>query len=137
LVLAVGLFQHLDEAQPVADQMRLAARPRGTIIVSTLRQFSMIELAIIWLMSFRDSQRRRLAGLIWQRRHGPALLDGQPVARRYTPTEIARMFGLPRRSLRITYIGGLFGPLFAREIVIGLALPERAKPKRIKPSATL
>jgi SAM-dependent methyltransferase len=137
IVLAVGLFQHLDEAQPVADQMRQAARKRGTIIISTLRQFSVIELAMIWLMSIHDRKRRRLVGLIWQRRHGPTLLDGHPVARRYTPAEIARMFGLRRRSLSIEYIGGLFGPLFAREIVIGLKLPERPKPKRINIPAFL
>jgi SAM-dependent methyltransferase len=136
IVLAVGLFQHLDEAQPVADEMRRAAHASGSIIISTLRQFSGIELAMIWLMSIGDSKRRRLATLIWRRRHGPELLDGGPVAKRYKPSEIARMFGLSRRSLRIAYLGGLFGPLFAREIVVALTLPEKRRPTRVGTTPT-
>lgn len=134
-VVSVGLFQHLDDAQRAADEMVRVTKPGGTIVVSTLRQFSKIELAIIILGSLGNSERRRLAAHIWRREHGPHILGGKSVARRYGIAEMASLFGVKRADLSVRMLGGVLGPFLARELVVKVRVPPlRLKKRRITPT---
>lgn len=122
-VLAIGLFQHLAEAQLVADEIRRVLKPGGRVVLNTLRQFSKAELAVIWLMSLHDPVRRRLAAAIWRRDFGVHATPDGAVGRRYEPGEVTRLFGLRAPAAKIVYHGAGGQPVMAREITLSLATP--------------
>ncbi|MBO6639974.1 MAG: methyltransferase domain-containing protein [Roseitalea sp.] len=119
-VCAIGLFQHLTNVQAVADEIGRITRPGGTILINTLRQFGILELLLIAAASLLNPARLRLVAAIWRREFGSTLPDGTLVARRFRVREIARSFGVRRRDMQVTFHGGLFGPVFAREITVEL-----------------
>lgn len=122
--VAVGLFQHLDRAQSVADEMLRVVASNGLIVINTLRQFSKFELVLIVLGSLLNRQRLQLALAIWRRKYGPHL-DGNLVARRYKISEISEMF--PRASIinSITYHGAFGFRFLSREFTLAIRTPDR------------
>jgi len=130
-VCAVGLFQHLTNVQAVADEIGRITRPGGTILINTLRQFGRSELLLIAAASLLNPARLRLVAAIWRREFGSTLPDGTLVARRFSVGEIARSFGVRRRDMQVTFHGGLFGPVFAREITVELNPPVRNAQKSV------
>jgi len=124
---AIGLFQHLDQAQPVADEMIRVTKPGGKIIVNTLRTFSAVELIAIALGSLHNRERLALVGALWRGDYGAGDDNRQSVARRYAVRQVARMFGQHANSVSVTYHGGVLGRLFAREITIAARVPVRRR----------
>lgn len=123
--IAVGLFQHLAEAQQVADQLRRVVRPDGLLVINTLRQFSRLELVVILAASWFSPARWHLAVAITRRDYFRGTsIDGTLVARRYARAELMRMFGVEAKDCMAHY-DGLFGSrCFAREITLVM----RARP---------
>lgn len=119
--LAIGLMQHVNGAQSVADELFRVTRSGGIIVLNTLRQFSRLELAVIAACSVFNPMRLSLVQAIWRREHS-VLRGGELVGRRYTVRELRRLFPRRAKLLSAVYHGMMGLPLFAREITLCLEL---------------
>ena len=118
LIMAIGLLQHISEAQRVVDSLLLVKAKDGAIVINTLRQFSLLELLLIIGGSILSSNRRSLAYSILKRDYySGRKVGGVLVARRYKKSELIRMF---RLGAPVTvHYNGLLGTAFlAREITL-------------------
>ncbi len=117
--LAVGLFQHLEYSQKVADELLRVTREGGYIIINTLRQFSLAELLLILAVSIFRPTQFRLAWAIMRRDYFSGLvIGGNLVARRYTFQELQSHFHLPRDCFAVVYNGIGESSFLARELTV-------------------
>jgi len=117
--LAIGLFQHIGNAQKTGDEILRVTRKGGFIIINTLRQFSLLELLVIMTFSFYNIKRFLLAVTILKRDYlSCKKIAGLLVARRYSVEEISYIFNRKIKNLSIKYSGILGSRIFSREMTI-------------------
>ena len=128
--IAIGLFQHIEYAQYVADELQGVVKPNGLIIINTLRQFSWVELLLIGMLSIFNRNRLALAVAIFKRDYfGGKTIDGTLVARRYTLAEILDLFNSDKSlDLTIHQNGLLRTSFLAREITVALRNTKKVAP---------
>ena len=119
LIMAIGLLQHISDAQCVIDGLLVVKEKNGVIIVNTLRQFSFPELFLVFAGSIFSGNRRRLAYYILKKDYySGRKVGGVLLARRYEKSELIRMFRWDASRVAVHY-NGLFGTAFlSREITL-------------------
>jgi ubiquinone/menaquinone biosynthesis C-methylase UbiE len=116
--LGIGLYQHVGSARKVADEMKRVTRKGGVIIINTLRQFTILELIILLIVFFWDSNKINLIWSILKKDYfSGKKINGVLVARRYSKKELKKMFQNKDKPLFL-YNGIFKSFLFAREITV-------------------
>jgi SAM-dependent methyltransferase len=127
LILAIGLLQHLGNAQIVVDEIiRMVNKERGLIIINTLRQFSKFELILAFIVFFWEKNMRSLLWNNWRKNyyHKVAALDNNLIAHRYSTKELDNLFrNLKNITRKTLYYTGLLNTRFmSREITLVIEL---------------
>lgn len=101
VVLCVGIFQHLNNPQKTIDSILEHTRKDGLIIINTLRQFSLFEGAIIYMLSvFNRTRKALIMAILFRCYHSDLKIEGSFLARRYSVSELKDRFG-PGANLEI------------------------------------
>lgn len=118
LILAIGLFQHLDDVQSVITEMKRCLSSRGTIIINTLREFSKIELLLLICAFWWKKDMRELLFSLYKKEYGTEL-NGTLLARRYSKSEIQLYLKNHGIDVKNTTQNGILGTNFmARELIL-------------------
>lgn len=120
-VMAVGLFQHVDNTGLTADEMLRVTTVGGHIVVNTLRQFSYFELLVILTVGVVNPEMRKLGiAMLKQDYFSGRVISGVKLARRYTVKELGHLFAPHARVVSTQYSGFLSSRLFSREVYLVL-----------------
>lgn len=118
-IVAVGLFQHIDNTGLSADEMLRVTTVGGHIVLNTLRQFSYFELLIILTVGVVNPEMRKLGQAMWKQDYfSGRIISGVKLARRYTVKELRHLFAPNARIVSTRYSGILSSRLFSRELFL-------------------
>jgi SAM-dependent methyltransferase len=128
--LAIGLFQHLDNTGSAADEILRITRNNGYIFINTLRQFSKLELAILFFACTIKSSLFLTLKAIWNQEYfSNKIINKINLARRFNINELRRLFE-PQATVKQIKYQGIFGTrIFSREIYLVLQKKIKKNPK--------